>query len=113
MAEQDEGASEMEHAREVLQVILVTRDQPTIILEPCKQPFNLPWVTIATQGAAILRQVRTRSSPHRFQPVLDRAGRSRRHCHQSSAGPVLPQRSLRVFASPASLHVAWRFLCEP
>jgi hypothetical protein len=34
MAEQDEGASEMEHPREVLQVILVARDQPTIILEP-------------------------------------------------------------------------------
>ena len=38
----------MEHAR----------DQPTIILQPCKQPLNLPSVTIATQGAAILRQVR-------------------------------------------------------
>jgi len=36
-----------------------TRDQPTKILEPCKQPLDLPSVTIATQGAAILRQVRT------------------------------------------------------
>src|SRR5215471_13047096 len=58
MAEQDERASEMEHAGEVLQVILVTRDQPTIILEPCKQALDLPSMTIATQGAAILRQVR-------------------------------------------------------
>jgi hypothetical protein len=36
MAEQDEGASEMEHAREVLQVILVACEQQTIILEPCR-----------------------------------------------------------------------------
>ena len=56
MAEQDESTSEMEHAREVLQIILVTRDQPTIILEPCKQPLNLPSMTVAPQGAAILRQ---------------------------------------------------------
>jgi hypothetical protein len=30
----------MEHAREVLQIILVTRDQATIILEPCEQPLS-------------------------------------------------------------------------
>src|SRR5215469_2176695 len=58
MAEQDDSASEMEHAREVLQIILVTCDQPTIILDPCKRPLNLPSVTIATQGTPILRQVR-------------------------------------------------------
>jgi hypothetical protein len=51
-------ASELEYAREVLQVILVARDQPTIILETCKQPLNLLAVTIATQGATILRQLR-------------------------------------------------------
>src|SRR6516164_11535478 len=58
MAEQDQGTSEMEHAREVLQIILVTRDQPTIILEPCEQPLDLPSVTIASQEASILRPVR-------------------------------------------------------
>src|SRR6516164_9749317 len=56
MPEEDERASEVKHAREVLQIILVTRDQPTIILEPCKQPLNLPSMTVAPQGAAILRQ---------------------------------------------------------
>src|SRR6516165_6942294 len=117
MAEQYERAGEMEHAGEILQVILVTRDQPTIILEPCEQALDLPSTTIATQGAAIRRQVRAvravRSSPHRFQPVLDQAGQNRRHCRQSSDGPVLPQRSLPGFASRASLRVAWRFLCKP
>ena len=58
MAEQDECTSEMEHACEVLQIILVTRDQPTIILEPCEQPLDLPSVAIATQDASILRPVR-------------------------------------------------------
>jgi len=58
MAEQDERASEMEHAREVFQIVLVTRDQPTIILEPCEQPLDLPSATIARQEATILRPVR-------------------------------------------------------
>src|SRR5579864_2508411 len=57
MAKQDECTSEMENAREVLQIILVTRDQPTIILEPCKQQLNLPSLTIATQRSSILRHV--------------------------------------------------------
>src|SRR6516164_8632430 len=58
MPEEDERASEVKHAREVLQIILVTRDQPTIILEPCEQPLDLPSVTIASQEASILRPVR-------------------------------------------------------
>jgi hypothetical protein len=68
MAEQDERASEMEHAREVLQVILVTRDQPTKILEPCKTTAQSS-IGDDRSGATILRQVRAvravRSSPHR------------------------------------------------
>ena len=58
MPEEDERASEVKHAREVLQIILVTRDQPTIILERCEQPLDLPSVTIATQETSILRPVR-------------------------------------------------------
>ena len=36
----------MEHGGKVLQRVLMTRDQPTKILEPCKRPLDLPSVTI-------------------------------------------------------------------
>jgi hypothetical protein len=119
MAEQDEGASEMEHAREVLEVILVARDQPTIILEPCKQPFNLPSVTIATQGAAIVCQVRTVAMVRCDHLYI---GFSQFSIKLVRVVGIVTNQALdrffhkdlcELFGSPASLHVAWRFLCKP
>jgi hypothetical protein len=36
MTEQDQGAGEMDHAGEIVERILVARDQPAEILEPRK-----------------------------------------------------------------------------
>jgi hypothetical protein len=48
----------MEHACEVVQGMLVTRDQPTKIQEPRKQPLDLPAATTPSQASPILRQLR-------------------------------------------------------
>ena len=47
----------MEHAGVVVQRMLITRDEPAEILEPRKEPFDLPPAAIATQGQTILGQL--------------------------------------------------------
>jgi hypothetical protein len=59
MPEEDSGAGQLQHAEEVLDVILPAGDQPTGVVEPGKEAFDLPPTASPTQGASILGRCAT------------------------------------------------------
>ena len=54
MPEQDSGTGELQHAEEVLDVKLPARDEATGVVEPGKQPFDLPAAARPAQRAPVL-----------------------------------------------------------
>src|ERR1700691_3748156 len=54
MPQEDHGTCELNHAEEILWVILPANNDATIIMEPSKQTFNFPATTVAAQGATVL-----------------------------------------------------------
>ena len=55
MSEQDHDAAELDEAKEVGRVILIPCDQAPEVLEPRKQPLDVPPAVIAPQRSAVLR----------------------------------------------------------
>ena len=58
MPQEDNGASELNHPEEILWVVLPANNSSTKIMQPSKQPFDLPTATVATQAAAVLSRGR-------------------------------------------------------
>jgi hypothetical protein len=56
MPEEDLRAGQVEEPEEVSDVVFPTGDEPSGVVEPGKEAFDLPTATIATEGAAILRR---------------------------------------------------------
>jgi hypothetical protein len=54
MPQEDYSVRKLNHAEEILWVVLPASDDTTIIMEPSKQTFDFPATTIAVQGAAVL-----------------------------------------------------------
>src|SRR6204780_3033450 len=54
MPQEDHGTCELNHAEEILWVILPANNDATIVMEPSKQTFNFPATTVAAQGATVL-----------------------------------------------------------
>ena len=54
MPEQDENASEVHEAEEVLCMALVACDESPVVLKPREEPFYSPTTTHPTKRAAIL-----------------------------------------------------------
>lgn len=56
MPEEDSGAGQLQHAEEVLDVILPAGDQPAGVVEPGEEAFDLPATASPAQRAPILRR---------------------------------------------------------
>lgn len=54
MPEQDPGTGEMEHGDEVLDVSFPARDEPTKVVEPSEESFDLPSTLHTADAASIL-----------------------------------------------------------
>lgn len=54
MPEEDLGAGQLQHAEEVLDVILPTGDQPAGVVQPGEEAFDLPATAGSTQRASVL-----------------------------------------------------------
>src|SRR6187401_1904637 len=54
MPEQDAGAGELDHAEEVLRVVLEARDQSPRVVEPGKEAFDFPPAFEPREYAAVL-----------------------------------------------------------
>ena len=54
MPQQDADASEVKEAEEILGMAFVPGDQTAVVLEPRKQPFDLPAPAIAPQWTTVL-----------------------------------------------------------
>lgn len=54
MAQEDENASEVDHAKEVVVVKLVANDQAAKVLQPSEETFDLPATAVAAERSAIL-----------------------------------------------------------
>jgi hypothetical protein len=60
MPQEDNEASELEHAEEIGFVIFPAGDQSAEIVEPGKEALDFPAPTVATQFAAVLVLLRRR-----------------------------------------------------
>lgn len=69
-----EDAAELDEAKEVLDVILITHNQASEVLQPRKQTFDLPTPAIAAQHPSILGLLATVRAMRRDK--LDRDARS-------------------------------------
>ena len=54
MPEEDSGAGQLQHAEEVLDVILPAGDQPAGVVQPSEEAFDLPATAGSTERASIL-----------------------------------------------------------
>lgn len=72
MPEEDSGAGQLQHAEEVLDVILPAGDQPAGVVQPGEESFDLPATAGSTQGAPILGRRATPSAMpgDHLDPVL-------------------------------------------
>src|SRR3954464_11839148 len=57
MAQQNNGAAEEDKALEIAGAPLIAGDEASEVLQPGKEPFDVPAAFVATQGTAILSQV--------------------------------------------------------
>jgi len=57
MPQQNQAAAEVEHPKKVFSASLVADHQPAKVLEPRKQPFNLPTSAISPQATQVLGRV--------------------------------------------------------
>src|SRR5260370_17245991 len=55
MAEEDDGAGELNHPEEILWVVFPGNDGATKIMEPGEQALDFPATPVAAQNAAVLR----------------------------------------------------------
>ena len=54
MPQEDYSVRKLNHAEEIIWVVLPAGDDATIIMKPCKQTFDFPATTVTAQGAAVL-----------------------------------------------------------
>jgi hypothetical protein len=54
MPQEDDGASELDHAEKVFRVIFPAHDDATKVMKPSEQALDLPTAAVTTQGAAVL-----------------------------------------------------------
>ena len=54
MPQEDHGASELNHPKEILWVVFPANDSATKIMQPSKQSFDFPTTAVATQDATVL-----------------------------------------------------------
>src|SRR5258708_33096354 len=54
MPEQDQHASELDHAEEVGRVIFPAGDHTAVVMQPGEQTLNVPAAAIAAQAASVL-----------------------------------------------------------
>ena len=52
--QQDDDVSKLEHTEEVIKMVFIPDNQPSEVVEPCEQPFDLPALAISPNGASIL-----------------------------------------------------------
>jgi len=57
MPQEDNAAAEIEHSKKVLSISFVADYQPAEVLQPGKQPFNLPAMAVPSQASQILGPV--------------------------------------------------------
>ena len=57
MPPQEYATAEMEHSEKVLSISFVADYQPAEVLQPRKQPFNLPAMAVPSQASQILSPV--------------------------------------------------------
>ena len=55
MPQQDDGTAEMEETEEVVCMIFPADDEPSEVMQPGKQAFDLPSFAVAAQDAAIVK----------------------------------------------------------
>ena len=54
MTQGDDGASELNHAEDILRVPFPANDSAAKIVKPGEQPFDFPTAAVAPQAATIL-----------------------------------------------------------
>ncbi len=57
MPKQNDRAGEMQESDEIGGAPFISRDEAAVVLQPGKEPFDLPATPIAAEGAAVLGQV--------------------------------------------------------
>src|SRR5262249_24747457 len=57
ISQEDNAAAEMDHAEKVLSVSFISHNQTAEVLQPGKQPFDPPTVTVSSQASPILSSV--------------------------------------------------------
>src|ERR1700683_5838423 len=114
MPQEDHGTCELNHAEEILWVILPANNDATIVMEPSKQTCNFPATTVAAQGATVLGDGSTsvpavRRDPRRTVRVpVDPTDHCRTLCRRSIAPAFAAGIGAAAWVRRAWLHSAKR-----